>query len=175
LVFGNKFTVKDENNNERFTAKGFSVKIGVYDVNGKLIATLRAGAGMLQGKHYNIEIDGKVVCEISRKTKAIGMGVNIILSWGFGMIEVSDDEVKANIPTFDTTPNYRASVTNDVGTGSFDENNRINEYEATIYKSVYDYFKLPYDISFDDFNSRFGGFTRQQYIDLLKEKNALKH
>ena len=79
---GDKFTVKDENNSDRFTAKGVSVKIGIYDTTGKLVATLRRGAGMLQGKHYNIEIDGKVVCEISRKTKVVGMGVNLTgLPW----------------------------------------------------------------------------------------------
>jgi len=102
-----------------------------------------------------------------------GDTVHVILSWGFGMIKVSGDEVKANMPTFDTTPNYRDGVASGMGTWFLENEKRINEYEATIYKTVYDYFNLPYDISFDDFNSRFGGVTRQQYVDLLKEKNAL--
>jgi len=79
---GDKFSVKDENNNERFTAKGVSVKIGVYDTTGALVATLKRGAGMLQGKHYSIEIGGNEVCEISRKTKVVGMDVEITgLPW----------------------------------------------------------------------------------------------
>ena len=80
--FGDKFTVKDENNNERFTAKGVREKLEVYDTTGKSVATLIRGAGMLQGKHYNIEVDGNVVCEITRKSKIIGMNVEITgLPW----------------------------------------------------------------------------------------------
>ena len=102
-----------------------------------------------------------------------GNEVHVLMSWGFGMVKISGNDVKSNIPMFDTTPNYRVGATADMGAWSFEINEMINDYGTTIYKSVYDYFKLPCDISFDDFNSRFGGFTRQQYLDLLKEKKAL--
>ena len=82
--FGDKFTIEDENNNERFTAKGVREKIEIYDTAGKLVVTLRRGSGMLQGKHYNIEIDGNVVCEVTRKSKVVGMNVEITgLPWVF--------------------------------------------------------------------------------------------
>ena len=77
LSLGDKFTVKDENDNDRFTAKGISLKSEIYDTTGKLVAAIRRPDGMMKAHKYNIEVDGKVVCEITRKAKVIGMGVEI--------------------------------------------------------------------------------------------------
>jgi len=75
-----KFTVKDENDNDRFTAKGNRLKLEVYDTAEKLVATLNEASGRIVGKHvlhYNIEIDSNVICEVIRKIKVIGMDVEI--------------------------------------------------------------------------------------------------
>ena len=102
--FGDKFTVKDENDNERFTAKGNRLKIEVYDASEKLVATLKETSGRVVGKHglhYSIEVDGNAVCKVTRKTKVIGMNVEITgLPWALEYDNVTfehqlkhDDEV----------------------------------------------------------------------------------
>jgi len=77
---GNRYTVKDENNNQHFTAKGGRISLGVYDSTEKLVATLKH-VGVISShshpRHYNIEIDGNVVCEVIHKFKVIGMNVEI--------------------------------------------------------------------------------------------------
>ena len=85
LPLADKFTVNDESNNERFTAKGNKLKLGVYDSSEKLLATLSETSKRVIGRrgwHYSIEVNGNTVCEVIHKTKAIGIGIEITgLPW----------------------------------------------------------------------------------------------
>lgn len=101
--------------------------------------------------------------------------VFITLSWGFGSITVSDDDLmKKEFPlddfnligNIDIGFGYNISVLNDKPVYNYDNNFKYHSKR----KEVFEYFNLDSDISFDDFNKNNNGMTKDEYLKYISLK-----
>lgn len=103
---------------------------------------------------------------------SLGCRPRLSLAWGFGRVTKTTEDLKSNLPPIDDYQN-----TSNTGIGMLYVRNvngkpyraysDFSKYPAR--ETVFKYFGIDPEISFDEFNMLYGGYTKKQYIDLLNK------
>ena len=116
----------------------------------------------VRGNHcWYYESSGQIEYVMQNKPEE---NVRAFFSWGFGIVEKQGKEFSNNLPTFDFTRNGPRTAAGLVK-NDFIQNNP----QSSDFNEVFEYFDLPFDISFDDFNSKYGGYTKAEFAEIIGE------
>ncbi|MDR2905950.1 MAG: immunity 26/phosphotriesterase HocA family protein [Helicobacteraceae bacterium] len=89
--------------------------------------------------------------------------IRAYFSWGFGLIEKQGKEFENNLPDFETF-RYGPCVSG----GLSKENFLYQRFQPKDFPEVLEYFGLPSEIEFDDFNEKYNGYTKSEFVEILK-------
>ena len=97
--------------------------------------------------------------------------IEAFFSWGFGIVRISNNDLKNNLPNFDATihmPQVRANLYKDVFKEYYLNGFIFDKKMKNELSKVYKYFKIPENIMFDEFNRIHNGLTKKEIISLIK-------
>ena len=84
-------------------------------------------------------------------------------SWGLGLVEKQGKELENNLPDFETF-RYGPGVPG----GLSKENFLHQRFQPKDFPEVLKYFGLPSEIEFDDFNKQYNGYSKAEFVEILK-------
>jgi hypothetical protein len=101
--------------------------------------------------------------------------IEAYFSWGFGIIKKENDKLKRDLPNF-LTKECGPSVR--LGLGEFDfEKDPLTPYQLKIkndLSNVFKYFGIKNEITFDEFNKKNNGYTRNELLNIMNKNNGVR-
>jgi hypothetical protein len=97
--------------------------------------------------------------------------IEAYFSWGFGIIKNKNNKLRNNLPNF-LTKECGPSVSFGLGESDFGKDS-LTPYQLKIKNdlpNVYKYFGLRMDITFDEFNKKYNGYTRNELLNIMNKK-----